>query len=250
MFRHSSLFQFKNGDHTCVFYRTQQALMEVLTPYIADGLRRSERCFCAQKPQILKRLVYDLWFLGIDPDQEIRRGALELQTVNETYLPNDRFEPRALMDMLIRSIEEARRNGFRSFRTAGELSWAVEGRNVCDHVVGYEKLVDEYYPGQPAIGLCQYSMSKFEPHVLQAVLQAHRMQVVETATHSDHASMHIRDNSWSAEIVADKMALSPRYYYVVHHREPSEPLGWGIAPDFDSASANIDRLTCSSQVPS
>ena len=250
MFRHSSLFQFKNGDHTCVFYRTQQALMEVLTPYIADGLRRGERCFCAQKPQILKRLVYDLWFLGIDPDQEIRRGALELQTVNETYLPNDRFEPRALMDMLIRSIEEARRNGFRSFRTAGELFWAVEGRNVCDHVVGYEKLIDEYYPGQPAIGLCQYSMSKFEPHVLQAVLQAHRMQVVETATHSDHASMHIRDNAWSAEIVADKMALSPRYYYVVHHREPSEPLGWGIAPDFDSASANIDRLTCSSQVPS
>ena len=191
MFRHSSLFQFRNGDHTCIFYRSQQELMDVLTPYIADGLRRGERCFCAQKPPILKRLTYDLWFLGIDPDQEIRRGALELQTVNETYLPNDRFEPRRLMDMLIRSIDEAREKGFRSFRTAGELSWAVEGRNLCDHVIGYEKLVQEYYPGRPAIGLCQYSMNRFEPHVLRDVLRAHRMQIVETAASSDHASMHI-----------------------------------------------------------
>jgi hypothetical protein len=43
MFRESSLFQFKNGDHTCVFYRTDRELMEVLTPYVAAQLAASDR---------------------------------------------------------------------------------------------------------------------------------------------------------------------------------------------------------------
>jgi len=62
--------------------------------------------------------------------------------------------------------------------------------------------------------------------------------------------MNVRHNGCSAEIVADKLALSPRYYYVVQHREPSETLGWGIAPDFDTASASVDRLTSANAVPS
>jgi len=52
--------------------------MEMLSPCIAVGILRGERCFCAQKPEVLKRLEYDLRFIGIDTDREIRRGALEL----------------------------------------------------------------------------------------------------------------------------------------------------------------------------
>jgi len=52
MFRQSPLFQFRHGDHICVFYRSEDSLREVLTPYIAEGLRRGQKCFCAQKPYI------------------------------------------------------------------------------------------------------------------------------------------------------------------------------------------------------
>jgi hypothetical protein len=181
MFRESSLFQFKNGDHTCVFYRTDRELMEVLTPYVADGLRRGERVFCAQRPEILKRLTNDLIFLGLNPDYERERGALDLCTENDVYFPQHRFEPEAMMEMLIRSIGQARAAGFTSFRSAGEMSWAVRGRNECDQVVGYEKLVEEYYPGKPAIGLCQYAMEEFEPEVLKSVLAAHQMLIADTS---------------------------------------------------------------------
>jgi hypothetical protein len=241
MFRQSSLFQFKNGDHTCVFYRTQKDLMRVLIPYIADGLRRNERCFCAQKPEILKQLVFDLCFLGIDAHKEIERGALELHREDETYFPNGRFEPQALMDMLIHAMGDAKARGFQSFRSAGELSWAVEGRNDCDLVVGYEKLVDEYYPGKPAIGLCQYQIDKFSPEVLKAVVDAHRMHLDEP-TGSSHASIHVHNGHWDAEVVAVTKVESPRYYYVVQTRKRQDVLGWGVAPNFESASASVNQL--------
>ena len=35
MVRNVPLFQFKHGDHICVFYQSADALMEVLTPYVA-----------------------------------------------------------------------------------------------------------------------------------------------------------------------------------------------------------------------
>jgi len=36
-----SLFQFKHGDHTCVFYSAITSLLEILTPYIVEGLRNT-----------------------------------------------------------------------------------------------------------------------------------------------------------------------------------------------------------------
>jgi hypothetical protein len=79
--------------------------MEVLTPYIAVGILRGT-CLCAQKPEALKRLVYDLRFVGIDTDREIRREALELRTEDEAYFINKRFEPHVMVEMLRRKIEE------------------------------------------------------------------------------------------------------------------------------------------------
>lgn len=216
--------------------------MEVLTPFIADGLRRGDRCFCVQKPEVLKRLVYDLIFLGLDPDKEMARGALDLHTEQETYFPNQRFEPNEVMNLLVRSISDARAMGFTAFRSAGELSWATEGRNDCDKVLGYEKLVDDYYPGQPAIGLCQYDMNKFAPEVLRDVVQAHRLQLAETAANSQHSSIHFRNPEWSAEVVADRLAENPRYYYVVQSRQPRKIASWGVAPDFESAAAMISQV--------
>jgi hypothetical protein len=46
MLRNFPLFHFKHGDHICVFYQSEDALMEVLTPFIAEGLRNGECCFC------------------------------------------------------------------------------------------------------------------------------------------------------------------------------------------------------------
>jgi hypothetical protein len=242
MFRQSSVFEFKNGSHTCLFYRSEKQLMHILTPFVLDGLKGEERVFCVQKPDILRKLLYDLRFLGIETDKEIERGALELHTEEEIYFPKTRFEPEVMMDMLKRAIAEARNRGFKSFRSAGELSWAVDGRNDCDKVVGYEKLVDEYYPGKPAIGLCQYDVNQFPVEVLRDVVDSHRMQLSETTADSHHASLCMKNGRWDAEVVADKLARKPRYYYVVRPQRSDAVVGWGVASNFDTAMANVDRL--------
>jgi hypothetical protein len=241
MLRHSPLFQFKHGDHTCVFYRHEDSLREVLTPYIAEGLRRGERCFCAQKAHIGRRLIFDLRFLGIDTDDAIHSGALEIHTEEETYFNNGKFEPRMVMDMLMRSLNNALNSGFTAFRTAGELSWAVEGHDYCDQLLVYESLVDGYYPDKPVIGLCQYDMNAFTPELLEAVIQTHRMHLSDSPS-AVHSGISVRSGNYWSEIVADKLVISPSFYYVVRRRKPAEVLGWGIAPTFDLAHEKAEQI--------
>jgi hypothetical protein len=131
--------------------------------------------------------------------------------------------------------------GFTGFRSAGELSWAVEGRNECDQLIGYEELVKKSYPGQPATGLCQYPISAFPPNVLEAVLEKHQLSIIEPSNLSFFNSLGIHRGPFSAEIVADRFVTQPKYSYVVERRYPSEVLSWGVAPDFESARSEVEK---------
>ena len=163
MLRHSSLFEFKHGDHACIFYRSEDKLLELLTPYFADGLRKGECCFGVQKSRTIKRLFNDLRFLGIEPDDEMERGALVMHTDDTGYLTNGKFEPDRMMEMLLNTISDCVKRGFSGFRSAGDLSWAARGRQDCNQVIGYEQMVEKSYPGKPALGFCQYHVRRIPP---------------------------------------------------------------------------------------
>jgi hypothetical protein len=239
---HAPIFQFNHEDHICVFYRSEEALLSVLTPYVAEGLRKQEKCFLVQKKRIFHKLLYGLQFIGVDTDAEIARGAIEFHSESDAYLPNGKFEPADMMNMLTMAIADAVRQGFTGFRSAGELSWAVEGRNACDQLLGYEEMVKAAYPGKPATGMCQYPIDSFPADVLAAVIESHKLSVVDQGKHSLFASIGINYLSYSAEIVADKYVLRPTYSYVVERRYPSEILGWGVAPDFESAKTKVEEV--------
>lgn len=237
-----SLFQFRHGDHICVFYRSEDALMEVLSPFIAEGLRKSERCFCVQRDEIVKRIEYDLRFIGVDVDTARKVGALEFHSARDAYLPKGRFEPGAMMDMLTRSIADSVKRGFSGFRSAGDLSWAVEDRNACSQLLGYEALVEECYPGKPAIGMCQYPIDSFPPETLKGILNLHRQRIVEPKALSAHASLSVSGGHCITEIIADKFVVNPKYYYVVEQWDRGDVLGWGTAPDFNAATLQAENL--------
>jgi hypothetical protein len=248
MLPQAPFFQFRHGDHICVFYRTEDALMEVLTPYICEGLRKGERCFCVQSNEVVRRLDEDLHFLGIHVDREVKRGSLQFFSENEVYFATGKFDPHGMIRLLMHSVEESVEAGLTGFRSAGELSWAGSSQNLCKQVIGYEKLVKESYPGKPAIGMCLYRMSAFTPEVLNAVLETHSLQLVEPDQASKYASIQIGHGLYATEIVAERLVEKPSYYYVVQDKRPREVLGWGVATDFETATQRAKQLV--SQVSS
>jgi hypothetical protein len=242
MLARAPLFSFQHGDHICVFYRTENALLEILSPYVAEGLRRGECCFCVQPIHIMQKLRNDLQFLGVKVDQEMNRGALLCYSEREIYFESGKFDPHGMIRKLESAIENSVRAGFTGFRSAGELSWAGDSVTHCKQVTGYEKMVEECYPSKPAVGLCQYRMGAFSQETLDELLESHKMQVIEPEKASQFASLHICRGLQMTEIVAAKKVGAEHYYYVVQQSRPMEIVGWGVTRDFETASEEADRL--------
>ena len=236
----SSLVRFKRGDHICLFYRNEDSLTETLAHYLAAGLQRNERCFCVQKPHVIPRLLQSLTALGVDTDLEMHLGTLEVHSDDEFYFAGGGFEPRALIDSLEQSIQQAVAKGFTGLRTAGDLSWALDPRHanpavLCDRLIGYEQMVEASFPGKPAVGLCQYPANLFPPDLLRRVLDAHRMALEATMISSNHSTLTLRAGSFLADIVADRVRPGEAFHYVVQRREDPEVLSWGQEATMDAA---------------
>ena len=243
----SSLVQFKRGDHICIFYRDEPSLIQMLAHYLAAGLRRNERCFCVQKPHIVPQILQALGALGVNIDLEMQLGSLDLHSDDEFYFATGRFEPQALIDSLEQSIQDALALGFTGMRTAGELSWALEGRRgnpatLCDQVIGYEQMVERSFPGKPVIGVCQYAAHLFPPDVLRQVLDAHRITLEETMIGANHSTLTLRSGNLLADIVTDRVHPGAAFHYVVQHRHHPEVLSWGQEPTINAAITTSEAI--------
>jgi hypothetical protein len=109
-------------------------------------------------------------------------------------------------------------------------------------ILEYEKLVEKSFSGKRAIALCLYAVDEFRLDVLDSVLESNSLPLDESKRNSFHSSINIRLGKNGAEIVADKLTVDPRNFYVVQQVRPREVVGWGIASDFDSATAEAEQL--------
>ncbi len=242
------LVQFKRGDHVCVFYRDEETLVEMLADYLAAGMRNGERCFCAQKPQLIPRLLKTLSLCGIDISDARDSGALEIHALDEVYFVGGGFDPKRMMEMLERSIDESLERGFSGFRTAGEMSWALRegkaasGERYCDQLIEYEAMVQSAYPSKPAVGVCQYPAHRFPPEVIDFVLAAHRMALEETMVSTNHSTLTLRSGSYVADIVADRLNPASAFHYVIQKRGEPDVLSWGVERTIDNAIRSSESV--------
>ncbi len=240
MLKSAPLFRLKHGNHICVFYRDETYLLETLAPYIADGLRNGERCFCAQKPHMVKRLHTGLKYIGVDVQRETKRGALEIRTDNEVYLGGGNFDLEAMMQVLETSIADSVKQGFTGFTFAGEGSWAAEGRE--NQLIEYERMIDAAYEKKPAIIICQYATNLFSDQTLRGALESHRLALTETMAGANHSSLTIRRADYAVDIVADRENPRTKFYYVAQQRGSNDIIGWGWEASFDDAVREGESL--------
>jgi hypothetical protein len=174
-------------------------------------------------------------------------GALEIHPLEDVYFMGGHFDPSRMIAMLERSIDDSLAKGFAGFRTAGELSWALDdgsgsGNRYCDQLVEYEEMVQAAYPSKAAVGLCQYPAHRFPQEVIDSVLAAHRMALEETMVSTNHSTLTLRSGSYFADIVADRMNPASAFQYVIQKRGEPDVLSWGVEPTIDQAIRSSESV--------
>jgi hypothetical protein len=163
----------KRGDHVCAMYATTAELARQVAGFLAEGLRRRERCWYVGAGHELDAVRAELRTLGVDIVAETRRAALKLISGDAAYIVHGTFIPEATIQIFSDAIEQSYTDGFTGFRAAAEMSWALECEDGAHQVIVYEALLKSLFGSCRAIGLCLYDRQRMPLAVIDGALATH-----------------------------------------------------------------------------
>lgn len=163
--------EFRQGEHICSLYDTEDEQIAVAVGFLADGLRRGERCvYAAASPAALGRFRVALAKAGIDVRDMTKSMALVQLTHAEAHLVDGHFDCERMLRFLNETVEQALREGFSALRTCGDMSWLLKAAPGSDQVIEYESFLSGFFRGVPAAGMCQYDRQRMAgPWIAHAV---------------------------------------------------------------------------------
>ena len=173
---------YSQGDHICSVYETREEQLAVAARFIADGLRRDERCLYATDsraafPEFQEALNRE----GVDAEAAVNNGSLVLLTKYEAHLQDGRFDSERMLAMLNAEVETSLNLGFRGLRTCGDMSWLLDDAPGTGQVVEYEALLHQFFASVRALGMCQYDSSRLPAGLLDHALDTHPSVIIDRA---------------------------------------------------------------------
>jgi signal transduction histidine kinase/ActR/RegA family two-component response regulator len=168
----------RQGEHLCLVYDNVAEQMAAAVTFLRAGLGQGERCVYIADERTTEEVALALAAGGVNVSGECARGALVLLTRRETYLRAGRFDSRRMIEFLGEAVEEALAAGFAGLRATGEMTWALSPDVSKVSLIEYEAELNDFFPKQRALGLCQYSRSRFPPAVIRDVLRTHPVAVL------------------------------------------------------------------------
>lgn len=179
----------------------------MVAPYLAQGLRRGERCWflpCPDGPDGVRRA---LTTQGVDVDAEVRRGALVFADSKAAYAARGNFDPEETMAVFGAAIEDALNAGFSGFRAAAEMSWVLDVDDGEELIVTYEALLKSLFSNGHATGMCLYHRDRIPLNVIDGALATHP---IVRAPHSDYRPNPFYDPAVTTIAAAEPAAVASR----------------------------------------
>ena len=161
------------GDHICSVYETDDGLVETVAAFLVDGLARGERTWYVPSGAETGAIRSELTRHGIDIDRESERTALHLFDGNDTYSVHGGFDPEQTMKVFNEAIEQALNDGFKGFRAAADMSWALELEDGGAALIAYESLLRMLFSTSRATGLCLYDKRRMPTPWIHGALLTH-----------------------------------------------------------------------------
>ena len=127
------------GDHLCCIYQTEQEHRAVLGPYVKNGLVRNRKVPYIVDAHTAQTVLDYFSETGFDVQKYLASGQLVILDRHETYIRNDTFDPKAMIELLKSEEQRALDEGYEALRITGETTWALHGHPGSDRLIGSGK---------------------------------------------------------------------------------------------------------------
>ena len=166
-----------NYNHICAFFRSREERNKIVMPFFKEGYDQGEKIFQIVESGRREEHIADCQTWGIDTEQALESGKLEVSTWQESYLLDGYFDGQRMLAMVQRVLDENAKIHPRS-RMMGTMEWALEGAPGIEGLVEYEARVNYVLPKYPDPVICAYDVNRHSGRVIMDVLRTHPMVII------------------------------------------------------------------------
>ena len=171
--------------HIGVFLRSGSEFDEVLGPFIAEGLGQGEKSLYVVPPPAREVHERRLREAGIDVDEAISNGQLEVLAWNVMYLANGRFDKDAMLERLGRALRNRVGQRFSMGRLVAHMEWAREEQAGMNDLAEFEAAADRLLSKFDDVAVCVYDLTKFSANTIVDVMRSHPSVVIGGSLYSN-----------------------------------------------------------------
>jgi PAS domain S-box-containing protein len=165
------------GTHFCLFYQTKQDLIDVLVPYLKEGLENNEYClWVTSEPLHPKEAKKTMRSQIKNFDSYIKKNQIDIISYSEWYLANNEFKSERVLNGWIEKCNSARAQGFEGLRLTGNTFW-LEKKD-WKSFMDYEGDVNSVIIANKMIVLCTYSLDKCGSYEILDVIRNHEFAII------------------------------------------------------------------------
>jgi two-component sensor histidine kinase len=170
----------KPGKHLCCIYETDEEHKSVITPYLRLGLENNEKVLYIVDENTAETVLNYLKDDGVDADQFLHNGQLSILNVTDSYMKDGVFDPDKMIKMLSDETGKALKEGYNALRVTGEMSWTLRGFPGSERLIEYEAKLNNFFPKNECLAICQYDARIFDPEILMEILETHPLAIIGT----------------------------------------------------------------------
>jgi hypothetical protein len=164
--------------HVCAFFNGMDEHYRVLQSFITDGFDRGDKAFHLVDPQRHEDHLRRLADAGIDVDEAIASGQLEVHPWEDGPLHGERFDQDTWLAGFEEVLQSGPASGYAKTRFLAQMEWALVDLPGIGDMIEFEARVNYVVPKYDDPVICAYDLSKFGASTVMYALRTHPVVII------------------------------------------------------------------------
>src|SRR5260370_1602101 len=164
--------------HICAFFNSIDEEHRVLRSFYKDGFDRGDKSFHLVDPELREEHVKRLAEAGINVQEAMDSGQLEVRPWQDAPLRGGRFDEDTWLASFEQMLQSGPAAGYAQTRFLGHMEWALVDLPCVAPLIEFETRINYVTPKYDNIVVCTYDLSKFRATFVMDALRTHPVVII------------------------------------------------------------------------
>jgi hypothetical protein len=169
---------FGGGRHICAFFNGMDEHYQVLRSFIKDGFAQGDKAFHLIDPARREDHLRRLADTGVDVEEAMASGQLEVHPWEDGPLHGERFDQDAWLAGFEEVLQSGPASGYTKTRFLAQMEWQLVDMPGVDDMIEFETRVNYIVPKYQDPVICAYDLSKFGASTVMFALRTHPVVII------------------------------------------------------------------------